>query len=138
MPDIQIVQFDPATGLGTLALGNNPKLITGLELLAQIVALAYLKNPGQDVIDPTEGSGIRQDIGQTPLTSVDEANLLVMQRTKVVEAEILSRQTVGVGEPSEKLKKLVVLDVATDLTNARIVARVKVTNETGGATDILV
>jgi hypothetical protein len=138
VPDIQIFQIDPTTGLGTLELGNAPKELAGIQLLAQIVALSFLRDPGQDVIDPTEGAGVRQDIGNLSVTSEDEANLLIMQRTKVVETEVLSRQTVGIGDPSEKLLSLTVLDVASNLSEAQIMTRIKVTSETGQSTEILV
>jgi hypothetical protein len=138
MPDIQIIRFDPSTGLGTVELGDAAKRITGIDLLAQIVALSYLRNPGQDAIDPVEGSGIRQDIGQISIGNEDEARLLVMQRTRLVEREVISRQTIGLGDPTEKLKSLTVLDVAVDLQEARVVTRVKIVNEAGQSTDILV
>jgi len=138
MPDIQIIQFDPSTGLGTVRLSNTAKRLTGVDLLAQVVALSYLRNPGQDAIDPVEGSGIRQDIGQINIGSEDEAKLLVMQRTRLVEREVISRQTVGLGDPTEKLKSLTVLDVAADLVESRVVTRVKIVNEAGQSTDILV
>jgi len=137
MPDIQIIQFDPNTGVGTVTLGNNPKKLTGIDLLAQVVALSYLRNPGQDVIAPTEGSGVRADIGQTNITSADQASLLLMQRTKTVETEVISRQLAS-DDPSEKLKSLTVISVAADLSNAAVSAMVKIVNETGETTTILV
>lgn len=138
MPDIQIFQIDPNTGLGSLALGNSPKRLSGIDLLAQIVALAYLRDPGQDVIDPMEGAGIRQDIASISITSNDQAHMLVMQRTKKIEAEIIARQQVGTGDPTEKLKSLVVIDIAADLAEAAVAARVKIINQAGQSTQILV
>ena len=139
MPDIQCVQFDPATGLGTLSLGDNPKKVTGINLLAQVVFLSFLRNPGQDVLSPREGSGVRSAIGQYASSSTDEVNLLVMQRSKLVETEVLTRQSsAGTVSPAEKLKSLTVLDVASDLSSARVVVKVKITNETGDTTQILV
>lgn len=139
MPDIRIIQFDPVTGLASLGLGNNPQEITGIDLLAQIVAISYLKNPGQDVIAPVEGSGIRQDIGQTSVTTPDQATMLVMQRTKTVENEVLTRQAAaGVVDPTEKLKSLTVLDIASNLQEAQVVASIKIVNEVGDTTQILV
>ena len=139
MPDIQILQIDPTTGLGTFGLGNDPKELTGIDLLAQVVTLSYLRNPGQDVLYPNEGSGIRADIGQYTVAAPDQAKLLVMQRTQTVQTEILTRQAAaGVVAPSEKLKSLTVLDVATDSTGSQVMARVKVLSETGATTTILV
>jgi hypothetical protein len=139
MPDIQIIQIDPVTGLSTLGIGDNPVELTGIDLLAQVVALSYLRNPGQDVIDPVEGSGIRQDIGQTTVVTSDQANMLVLQRTTTVETEVLTRQAAAaVVDPTEKLKSLTVLDVASNLENAQVVASIKVLNEAGESTQILV
>lgn len=138
MPDIKLFQRDPDTGLLVLQLGESAKVLTGKELLAQIIALAFLKNPGRDVFDPGEGSGVRQDIGQFNFTTNDELKLMVLQRARFVEQEVISRQTVGIGDATEKLKKLVVLDVAADAENARVVARVRVVNEAGDYTDVLV
>ena len=108
-------------------------------MLAQTVTLSYLRNPGQDVISPNEGSGIRADIGQYAMSSSDQANLLVLQRTKTVETEVLTRQAAaGIVDPSEKLKSLTVLDVASDPTASQVMARVKVVSETGATTQILV
>jgi hypothetical protein len=138
MPDIQIIQVDPKTGLTTMGMGNSPKILTGINLLAQVVSLSFLRNPGRDVFAPTEGAGIRADIGQFNFTQEDELKLLVMQRTKVVEKEVIGRQTAGIGDPAERLKKLTVLDIATDLQNSRVVARVRLTSEAGDTTDVLV
>lgn len=138
MPDIQIIQVDSETGLTTLGMGNSPKILTGISLLAQVVSLSFLRNPGRDVFAPTEGSGIRAEIGQFNFTQEDELKLLVMQRTKVVEKEVIGRQTAEVGNASERLKKLTVTDIATDITNARVLARVRITSEAGDTTDVLV
>jgi len=137
MPDLQVIQFDPNTGLGTVTLGNTPKKLTGIDLLAQAVALSYLRNPGQDVIAPNEGSGVRADIGQTNITSSDQASLLLMQRTKTVETEVITRQLAS-DDPSEKLKSLTVISVAADIETASVAAVVKVVNEAGESTTILV
>lgn len=138
MPDIQLIQFDPTTGLAKLGMGRAPKILTGIDLLAQIVVLSYLRNPGRDVIDPSEGSGLRDAIGQYNLTSNDEIKILVVQRTKLVENEILGRQASSTGEPTERLKKLTVLDVASDLSSGQVLARVRLVSEAGDMTDILV
>lgn len=138
MPDIQLMKRDPSTGVLTMGMGRSPKIITGIDLLAQVVALSILKNPGRDVIDPEEGSGLRDAIGQYNLSSPDELKLLVLQRIKQVEKDILSRQAETPSDPSEKLKKLTVVDIAVDSGVGKVLARVRVLNETGASTDILV
>ena len=85
MPDIQIVQFDPVTGLASLALGIAPKVLTGIDLLAQVVALSFMRNSGQNVINPIEGSNLQADIGQYNISESQDTSVLVVQRTKYVE-----------------------------------------------------
>lgn len=138
MPDIQITQADPDTGIITLGMGRSPKIITGVDLLAQIVILTFLKNPGRDVLSPNDGSGLRAEIGQFNFTSSDEVNLLVLQRTKFVERSILANQTGTSGDPTERLAKLTVIGIASDLTASKVLVRVRVVNEAGEARDVLV
>lgn len=138
MPDIQLLQVDQETGIISLGLGRAPKVLTGMDLLVQLVALALLKNPGQDVIDPYEGSGLRSLIGEYNFTESEEIKIAVLQRTKQVEKEIIGRQLVGVGDPSERLKSLSVLDVAADPAASKVLIRVKVVNEAGSAVDLLI
>lgn len=138
MSDIEIVQFDPDTGLATLGLGNSPKILTGMDKLKQIVVLAYLRNPGQDIFDPQEGSGLRAEIGQFTFVEGDEVSALFVQRTQGVEKEIIDRQEGTVSDASEKLKKLSVLDVAFDQTSSSLLGRVQIINQAGDVTDILV
>lgn len=137
MSDIQIVQFDKITGLASLGLGETPKLLTGLSKLVQIVVLTFLKNPGRDVLDPAEGSGVRSDIGQYNFSTGDDIKLLAIQRTKEVEKQVIDRQPTQT-DPSEKLKKLTILDVAADPLSGSAVLRVQIFNEAGDTADILV
>jgi hypothetical protein len=138
MPDIQVVQTNSETGISELGLGRAPKILTGVSLLAQLVVIAFLKNPGRDVIDPNDGSGLRDAIGQYNLSDLEEIKLLVLQRTKNVEKQIFTRQSVGVIDPSERLKKLSVLSVASDPVEGRVLASIRIINEAGESQDILV
>ena len=52
--------------------------------------------------------------------------------------EIISRQTVGVGDPTERLSQLTVLDVAASADGTQVVAKVRVINEAGDQSDLLV
>lgn len=138
MSDIQVIQFDQNNGLATLALQDSPKIVTGMTKLVQIVVLSFLRNPGRDVIDPEEGSGLRADIGQFNFSEDNEVKLLVIQRTKAVEKEVLERQEGLVSDPTERLKALKILDVGVDADTAKAVLRVQVINEAGDTTDVLV
>jgi hypothetical protein len=141
MSDLQITQVDPKTGIVTVGMGTAPALLDGIKKLAQIVTMAYLANPGKSVIWPTEGSGLRGDIGQYNFAS-DAANqeisLLVVQRTKSVETEVLTRQEGTATNPVERLKSLQVVSIAVDDTTFETMAQITVTNELGDTINILV
>lgn len=138
MPDISIVNFDPITGEVSLGLGNTPRVIDGMDLLKQIVVLAYLRNPGQSVIDPDEGSGVRAAIGQYNFVEGDEIKVLFIQRTQAIEQEIIGRQEGATTAPEERLKKLVVIDVAFDETTNSVAGRTQIINQAGDTSDIIV
>ena len=138
MPDLQILYADPVTGIMSFGMGRSPKTLTGLPLLAQVVALAILKNPSKDVLSPDEGSGIRALIGQYSLDSTEEIRLLIIQKVSLVEKQILSKQAAGAGIPNERLKKLTVLDVAIDPADHKVLVLVRVLSEAGDSTEILV
>lgn len=138
MSDIQLIQFDPSTGIASLGLAQTPKLIDGITKLVQIVVLSYLRNPGQDVIDPVEGSGLRAAIGQFNFVDNDEVKILAIQRTQTVEKEVIQRQNVGVGAPTERLKALKILDIGVDSSTASAFLRVQIINEAGDTTDVIV
>lgn len=138
MPDIQILKANPVTGVFEFDMGRSPKTVSGLDLLAQAVVLTILKNPGRDVLNPEEGSGIRNLIGQYSLSNTNEIKFLMIQRIGLVEKEIISKQAAGVGDPTEKLKKLTVVDVAVDEVASRVMVRIKILSEAGGSTNILV
>jgi hypothetical protein len=138
MSDIQIVQFDPTTGLASLGMGNAPKIIHGMDKLKQIVVLEYFRDPGQSVLNPNEGAGLRAAIGQYNIGSPDALKLYFVQRTQFIAKKILSYQQPGVGMPSERLTALTVLDVATDSTGTRLAGSVQITSEAGDIAQIVV
>lgn len=138
MPDIQVTKQNPNTGVISMGMTANPKILSGLDLLVQLVALSLLKNPGRDVFDRTEGSGLRNLIGQYNLADPEEIKLVVVQQVRAVEQELFVRQVVGVGTPEERLKKLTVLDVAANDVGNSLLIRIQVVNEAGDQRDILV
>ena len=143
MPDLQITQIDPTTGIVTLGLGISPPLLTGLDLLVQLVTLTFLKDPGgRDVIQPTAGSGLRAAMGQYNITSgnndITQVNLLMIQQTKVVEQQILQNQEGTTSDATERLNSLQVLDVGFDPQSDEALLRVQIINEAGDVTDVIV
>lgn len=141
MAEIQIIKIDPKTRIVSLELPNAPKRLTGIDLLIQIVALAYLRNPGRDVFDNQEGSGLRAEIGQFNLSSEasdEEFRMLAIQRTDKIQGEIISNQGTDISDPSEQLKRLEIIDLAFDAFENRGAIRVKIVNELGDNREIIV
>src|SRR5277367_4418873 len=91
--DIAIVQVDPTTRIVSLSSGSVPTFATGINRLIQIVVLAYEADPGHDAYDPTQGSGVRQTIGQINVTNQTELKADFITRTNKIEAEILANQS---------------------------------------------
>ena len=138
--DYQVVTFDPNTGVLTFGIPPVPTILTGIQLLVQVVVLSYLRNPGRSVLAPTEGSGLRGDIGQYNYsdTSGDEIRALCVQRTRAVQLEIISRQDPSSGSPTERLQQITLTNFAFDVTTAVTLLGVKVINEAGDSANILV
>lgn len=137
--DIQLTIKD-SNGFISLGLTDNPKRLTGIDLLVQIVALKILKTLDQDVFDPKEGTGIRSDIGTYNFAQgdIEEVRLMIIEKVKKVELEIIVEQGTSIGTVSERLRELRVLDLVIDPDNASVAARIQVINESGNTKDIVV
>lgn len=138
--DYQLVTFDETTGLARYGIPTVPKIITGLDKLVQIVVLSFLRNPGQSVLAPNEGSGLRAAIGKYNYSQNNYGDIenLAIQRTRAVQQEVISRQDPQQGTPDERLKQLVIKDFAFDTTTGQAMLRVQIINETGNSSDVLV
>lgn len=140
--DIQITQVDPATGEVTVALGPiSTKKLRGVQKLVQKVAIKILKNYGRDVFNPSDGTDFRNEIGQFAISasgSEDEVRLMVVQRIKKIEADIIDEQGTDLGDPTERLKSIKVVDVAVDAIQASAAVRIRVTNEANEQRDVIV
>lgn len=138
--DLQITIVDETTGLVTLGLPRVPKILTGLDKLVQLVALSFLRNPGKSVFWPTEGSGLRADIGFYNYHDVAGAEIRVraVQAVKDVEAEIIARQDPNSGSPDERLQKLELRDFAFDPETYRAILAVQIVAESGDNTNLLI
>ena len=137
--DIQLSVKDE-NGFITLGLPDNPKRLSGIDLLVQIVALKVLKTFDQDVFDPKEGAGVRSDIGTYNFAQgdIEEVRLMIIQKIKKVEQDIIVEQGTSIGTLAERLRELRVLDLAIDPDNASVAARIQVINESGNTKDIVV
>lgn len=137
--DFQVVTFDPTTGLASYGIPAVPKILTGMDKLVQIVVLEFLRNPGQNILSPTEGSGLRGDIGQYNFTGdPEELRSHVVQRSRFCQQEIIARQDPSTGTPDERLKSLTVKNFAYDDETGQAMLLVQVINEAGDSTTVLV
>jgi len=138
--DYQVVTFDPITGLASYGIPPVPKILTGMAKLVQIVTLSFLRNPGKNVLSPTEGSGLRADIGKYNYSdgSATEIQALCVQRTRAVQLEVISRQSPSSGTPSERLQSLSVTNFAFNSATGQTILGVQIINEAGDSSSVLV
>lgn len=136
--DFPIISFNPDTGLAEVGIPKAPRLLRGLQALVQIVVIAILKNGGQDVLTPQEGSGLRAMIGQYNFADPNEIKAEIIQRISVIEKQIIANQAGFILPATEKLKKLTVLEIASDATTGATAVRLQIFNEAGQQTTTVV
>ena len=136
--DFPLVNFDPVTGVAFVGIPTVPRRVVGLNKLVQIVVIAILKNGGQAVIDPEQGSGLRAMIGYFNYTTPTEIQVEVLKRVKLIEKQIISNQNGFDLAASEKLVSLKVMQVATDPATGATAVKLKVNNQAGQSTTLVV
>ena len=129
--DFPLITFNKDTGFAEVGIPAVPRSVRGIDELVQIVVIAVLKNGGQDVFDPTEGSGLRSMIGQFNYSNPSEIKIEVIQRIKLIEQQIIANQVNFTVPASEKLKQLKVQDLVSDPITGNTAVRVQVYNEAG-------
>jgi hypothetical protein len=136
--DFPLITFNPDTGLAEVGIPSAPRALRGIKALVQIVVLAVLKNGGQDVLTPDEGSGLRSLIGQYNLADPNEIKTEIIQRINLIENQIITNQTGFIIPASEKLKKLTILEIASDSLTGATAVRLQIFNEAGQQTTTVV
>lgn len=137
MNEIQVIDVHPITRKVFFTLV--PKKISGIYKLIQIVVLCLMNTPGQDVLDPEKGSGLRTLVG----SNIDPANSTelygdIAQKINKAEAEIIADQ-IGINDPaSEKLAELRILEISSGASEDEIFIRLRIINQEGRASDIVV
>jgi len=129
--DFPLIIFDQNTGIASVGIPASPRPLKGVQKLVQIVCIAVLKNSGQDVFNPPEGSGLRSLIGQFNYSDPGEIKLEVIRRVGLIEKQIIANQSGFVLPATEKLAKLTVLSVIYDSVTANTAVRLQVINEAG-------
>lgn len=136
-PDVQVIDVDPITRRVSFRL--KPKLITGISKLIQIVVLSLMNVPGRDVLDPEKGGGLPAMIGMNidPNDST-EVFAEIAQRVKKSQDEIVSAQ-IGLNEdPEARLQELQIVSIQKGETLDEVLVRIRIINEAGRASDIVV
>lgn len=134
--DISLLKIDGITRKVTLEVGS--KTVSGLTKLLQIVVLSLLNNPGRDILDPDRGAGIRDMIGSNfDPTDLNEILGELTRRIRKTEKEILADQVGLNAQPSEKLREIKIISVAPGDALDEIAARIRIINELGQQSDVV-
>ena len=139
MDDFQIIHIDPISRRVTVKPQINPKKISGINKLIQIVVLALLTDPGRDVVDPDGGSGLPSLIGRN-ISSSDPTEIIaeVSERIEKIKEEILSAQSGLENEdPSERLSDLQILNVETGTQIDELLVKLRLVSEAGDSTTLI-
>lgn len=135
--DIQLIDVDTETRLVRFVL--KPKKLTGISKLIQIVVLSLLNVPGRDVLDPDKGGGLPSLVGNNiDPNDATEIFAEVVQRVKKSQAEIIAAQVGLDEEPEEKLQELQIVEIKQGANIDEIFVRIRVINEAGRTSDIVV
>jgi len=137
MMDIQVVNVDQTTR--KIFFEVRPRKLTGISKLLQVVVLSLLNVPGRDVLDPAKGGGLPELVGSN-ISPKDSTEIFadLAQRIKKTEQEIIEDQ-IGIDDPpDEKLRELQILDIREGEQIDEIFVRIRIINQAGQASDILV
>ena len=135
--DIQVIDVDPVTRKVFFTL--KAKKVTGIYKLIQIVILCLMNTPGRDILDPSKGAGLPTLVGSN-IDPNDSTELYgdIAQKINKAEAEIIASQ-VGINDPSsEKLAELQILDINSGVKADEIFIRLRIINQEGRASDVVV
>lgn len=135
--EIRVIKVDPNTGRVTFELQS--KFISGIDLLVQVVVLSLLNVQGQDVLDPEQGGGLPALIGQN-IDPNDPTEIFadVALRVKKTQAEMISNQ-IGLEIPaSERLREVTIVSIEQGANIDEILVRLRVSNEEGRTTDVVI
>jgi hypothetical protein len=135
--DITLIEVDPNTNVVSFKLSAKP--IKGLPKLLQVAVLSLLNVPGKDILDPDAGGGVPEMISMN-FDPGDYSDILseLTRRIKKTESEMLASQVGSTSPPSEKLKELKILNVGPGASIDEIYARIRIINELGQQSDVVI
>lgn len=135
--EIRLIEIDPLTRRVSLRL--QPKVVTGVLKLAQIVIISLLNIPGKDILDPTSGGGIPELIGFNISTDdMLEITSELTRRIRKTETEVLSKQIGLTITASERLKEIRILLIEPGASDDEVLVRLRIINELGQQLDVVV
>lgn len=135
--DLKVLAIDPVTQRASFLI--QPKTISGMDLLVQLVVLTLLTSPGSDILEPGMGAGIRDLIGMNiDPTDVTEIQAEVLRKISKAQSEIIDNQ-IGLNVPQEeKLRRLALQSIRAIPEEGRIDVRIRVENELGRTKDVVI
>lgn len=130
MANLKVLIRDSATGNLTIGIPRPPVLISGIDLLVQIVALLFLNNGGRSIVSPGRAGGMRALMGSN-IDPNDPSELFADVRlmTSQVEQLVKEEQVKTKRPPSERLQALRLIDIIPNLDSLAIQVVVSVSNE---------
>ena len=105
----------------------NPDYVSGQYALVQKIFKCLLTNSGEDVFDPTYGSGIRKSLESIPGQDVTAASTAASACLKFVVSSLTDS---SVTDPAEQLLALSLLSISYDPVSTSWILEVQVTSGT--------
>jgi len=135
--EIQLIDIDPNTRRVRLRL--QPKILTGVLKLTQIVLLSLLNIPGRDILDPEDGGGLPELVGfNFDPDDITEVRGEIVRRIRKTEAEVLAKQVGLTIPPEERLREVQIRSITPGEAIDEVLVRVRVVNELGQQLDAVV
>jgi hypothetical protein len=140
MSDLKVFSVDSSTGAMRLGIPKPGQLVSGIDLLVQLVALAYLNNGGRSISNPGRAGGLRAYIGAYNIDPDDPSELFadIQLMTSRIDEMIKLEQVNTSRPPSERLRSLQLADIVPNEEDLSVEVVVRVVNEEGTATSAVV
>jgi hypothetical protein len=134
--DISLIQIDPLTRQVSFAMSHKP--VKGMSKLTQVVVLSLLNTPGRDIMDEGAGGGIPEMIGMN-YDPGDLSDILaeLARRVRKSEKEILADQVGLTLTVEERLRSLSIVSVAPGESVDEVSVRLRIVNELGQQSDVV-
>lgn len=135
--DMKLIQVDPVTGRASLVI--QPKTVSGIDLLVQIVVLSLLQSPGYDLLDPNDGGGLPELIGTNyDPDDLSELYTEISRRVSKTQTDIINYQ-IGVDvSAEERLRQIQIVSLTTGQELGTVDLRLRIENEVGRTRDVVI